>query len=316
MAIIERQSGEADIRAAIGKYREAIRIDPGYALAHWGAGNAYENLYYHQKEKDPAVLDKMYFHFNKASEIDPNFAETNLGLGWYHFNRGDNRRAHASFKKALALEPGKAIVNRDAGAFLMSVGLYRQAIPRLVRAAGLSPRDTLPLDQIAQSWMYLGECEKALRYVEKAIDIDGLDEDAWRMRPILLILTGRLDEADRAIGTLEEHGWDPDRIPFLRELVAALRADRGPGHVLENGAPGIAPGGTYAFLALGLKDEAIANIRAGIDRGFANGMYLYSYPSLAKNPFYRAIRDDPRFRAILKSQKDAYIRELKPLEKL
>jgi len=316
MAIIERQNKEEDIRTAIGKYEEAILIDPGYALAYWGAGNAYENLYFEQKEKDPAVLDKMYFYFNKASEIDPTFAETNLGLGWYHFNKGDNPRAYASFKKALALESGKAVVNRDAGAFLMSIGLYRQAIRRLSRAADLSPRDTLPLDQIAQSWMYLGECEEALRYVEKAIDINRLDPDAWRMCPILLMLTGRLDEAGRAIETLEERGIDADRTPYLRELIMALRSDRDQAYVFKNGKPGIAPGGTYAFLLLGLKDAAIANIQAGIDRGFENGMYLYSYPSLVKNPLYKTIRDDPRFQTILKKQKDAYIRELKPLEKL
>ena len=78
----------------------------------------------------------------------------------------------------------------------------------------------------------------------------------------------------------------------------------------------MAPHGTYVYLLLGMKDEAVANIQAGIDLGFWHGMYLNSYPSLARNPWFKGLRSDPRFQAILKRQKEIYLRELKPLEKL
>jgi hypothetical protein len=65
-----------------------------------------------------------------------------------------------------------------------------------------------------------------------------------------------------------------------------------------------------------MKDEALANINEGVERGFYDGMYLYSFPSLAKNPWYKALRGDPRFEAILKRQKELYDKELKIFEKL
>jgi hypothetical protein len=65
-----------------------------------------------------------------------------------------------------------------------------------------------------------------------------------------------------------------------------------------------------------MKDEALGCIKAGIDRGFWNGMYYFSYPSLIKNPMLKELQGDPRFQDILKTQKDLYEKALKPFEKL
>jgi tetratricopeptide (TPR) repeat protein len=258
----------------------------------------------------------MYDHLNKASQLDPSFAETNLGHGWYYFNKGDNGRAFESFRKALKLEPDGYIVNRDAGAFLRSIGLYKQAIPYLTRAADLSPRDPLPLTQIAQCWLFLGQCEKALLYSRKALTLREDDPDSCRIHTMLLLLTGEFDEADRQIRALERFKLDEKRLPYLREVLTALRDGRGKPHRFEAGEPAMTPQGTYIYLSFDMRDEALANIRTGIEKGFAGGMYLYSYPSLIRNPRYEDLRADPRFQEILKRQKELYDKELKAFEKL
>ncbi len=317
MALIERHNDDADIREAIGKYLRAIEIDPNYALAYWGAGNAYENLYYYNTENnDKAVLEKMYEYFHRASELDPSFAETNLGLGWYYFNKGDNPRAYEFFKKALELEPQKYIVRRDAGAFLRSIGLYEQGIRHLEKAVELSPRDSQPVVQLAQSWLFLGRSEEALRYARQAVVLDPTDQDAGLMLALLLMVTKKLDEADSQINNLEKIGYAVERLRALRKLTGRLRDDRSRATPFTDDKPSVFPHGTYVYLLLGMKDAAIANIRAGIDLGFWRGMYLYSYPSLVENPWFKELRHDPRFQAVLRQQKEIYLRELKPLEKL
>jgi tetratricopeptide (TPR) repeat protein len=67
----------------------------------------------------------------------------------------------------------------------------------------LSPRDPLPLAQIAQSWYYLGYFRKALKYAEKALDLKKDNQDVYGIDIGLLTLTGRLDEAERAISNLQ-----------------------------------------------------------------------------------------------------------------
>jgi tetratricopeptide (TPR) repeat protein len=318
MRVEEESDSEDDIQRAIGLFRRAIEIDPDYALAYWGLGYAYESLYYSRREnKDPDALEKMYEYFNKASRLDPSFTETNIGLGWYFFNKGDNAKAFESFRKALELEPDGYIINRDSGAFLRSIGLYRQAIPYLKRSAKLSPKDTLPLVQIAQCWLYLGQCEKALAWTRRALDIREDDPVASVMHASALVLAGRLDEAARQIKAMERFDFRLERLPFLREVAEALsEGGRNKPHSFGGERPALSPQGTYVYLLFGMKDEALANINEGVERGFYDGMYLYSYPSLVKNPRYQDLRGDPRFEAILKRQKELYDKELKIFEKL
>ncbi len=136
------------------------------------------------------------------------------------------------------------------------------------------------------------------------------------MHALLLAMTGQLEDASREIGSLENIGIASGRLKSLRELLEVLTGGRDKADALRNSKPSLAPQGTYAYLLLDMKEEAVANIQAGIDVGFLNGMYHYSYPSLVKNPWYKPLRDDPRFQDILKKQKAAYLRELKPLENL
>jgi tetratricopeptide (TPR) repeat protein len=317
MSLLDEGERTPGVESAIKTLQRAVEIDPNYALGHWGLGYAYENLYYDpEKGKNPDDLEKMYEHLNRASQLDPSFAETNLGLGWYFFNKADNPRAFEYFRKALALEPENYLVRRDSGAFLRSLGLYKQALPFLERAAKLAPRDPLPLAQIAQCWIFLGNCEKALAYTKRALALRESYDDANLMHTALLTLTGRFDEADRQINAMERFDFHNKRLPFLREALAALREGRGKPYAFFTDKPSVSPQGTYLYLCFDMKEEALANIAKGIDAGFLNGMYLYSYPSLVKNPWYKVLRDDPRFREILGRQKERYDKALKPFEKL
>ncbi len=215
MSLLDEGEKTRGIESAIKTLQRAVEIDPDYALGHWGLGYAYENLYYDQeKGKNPDDLEKMYEHLNRASQLDPSFAETNLGLGWYFFNKTDNPRAFGYFQKALALEPDNYLVRRDSGAFLRSLGLYKQALPFLERAAKLAPRDPLTLAQIAQCWLFLGDCEKALAYTKRALALRESYDDANLMHTTLLTLTGRFDEADRQINAMERFDFHNQEAPL------------------------------------------------------------------------------------------------------
>ena len=317
MSVLNDETNVSDVERAIRTLQRAVAIDPDYALGHWALGYAYENLYYDpEKGKNPDDLEKMYEHLNRASQLDPSFAETNLGLGWYFFNKTDNVRAFEYFRKAMKLEPDNSLIIRDSGAFLRSIGLYKQALPFFQRAAKLNPRDPLPLTQIAQCWLFLGNCEKALAYTKRALALRESYDDANLMHTTLLTLTGRFDEADRQINAMERFDFHNKRLPFLREALAALREGRGKPYAFFTDKPSVSPQGTYLYLCFDMKEEALANIEKGIDAGFLNGMYLYSYPSLVKNPWYKVLRDDPRFQEILRRQKEQYDNALKLFEKL
>lgn len=69
---------------------------------------------------------------------------------------------------------------------------------------------------------------------------------------------------------------------------------------------------TSIYSLLGMKDEAIENINIGIEEGFKKiKEYMYSYPYLKNNPCYDNLRDDPRFKEIVRRQKKEYDEKLK-----
>lgn len=304
---------------AVEKYKQALTLDPDYALALWALGNAYEARFNNtpRERRDPEDLKVMCEYYYQAYAKNPNSPETNVGLGWAHFNRGEFPMAFEFFKNALRLEPGSAVVNLDVGAFLRSIGLYKQALPHLSRAARLVPQDPGPLLQASQCLMALGRFDEAADQSGLGVARDPNDIGSRYLHAVQLVLAGRPVEAEKEIAGIR--GIDPGfkNLPVIAALLAAARGEKERALALRGDAEILTLPGTCFYLRLGMKDEALANIEAGIAKGFeAGGTYLYPYPSLAESPCFNVLRGDPRFQDILKRQKDRYLKELKKFEDL
>ena len=301
----------------VGKYERALALDPDYALALWALGNAYESRYNTTPRalRDPLDVDRMCAYYQQAIDKNPNSPETNVGLGWANYNRGDFTKSFEFFARALRLEPGNAVVNLDVGAFLRSVGLYRQAIPHLERAAGLMPQDPGPLTQIANCLTALGRFEEAAAKSAQAVARNPNDIRARHLRAVQLALAGRLDEAAVEIEAIRRIKADFLYLSITEALITAARGEKEKALALKGETESLAIQGTCFYILIGMPDEALANIEAGIERGFETaGDYLYSYPSLVGNPAFKSLRDLPRFKEILKKQRDRYRKELEPFE--
>jgi len=303
----------------VGNYERALDLDPDYALALWALGNAYESRHNTTRPElqDPRDVDRMCEYYQLAFDKNPNSPETNVGLGWANYNRGDFTKSFEFFARAIRLEPGNAVVNLDVGAFLRSVGLYRQAIPHLERAAELMPQDPEPVSQISQCLSALGRFEEAAAKSALAVARNPNVIRVRHLRAVQLALAGHLDEAVVEIEAIRRIKPDYINLPFSEALVAAARGEREKALALKGKTDSLAIQGTCFYLLLGLTEEALANIEAGIEKGFeAASDYLYSYPSLVGNPAFESLRDLPRFQEILKRQKVRYQKELKRHENL
>jgi serine/threonine-protein kinase len=305
--------------AALAKYDQALAHDPGFALALWAKGNAYEARYNTSPQdlRDPRDVDRMCDYFSQAYARNPYSPETSIGLGWANFNRGDIAKSFEFFEKALALEPESAVVQLDAGAFLRSVGLYRQAIPHLAHAARLAPDDPEPVSQLANCLAALGRFEEAAARSVKAVALNPNDLRARLAHTLHLVLAGRPEDGAAEVEAMRRIRPDHRYLPFAEGLLAATRGDRERALALKGGTEFLTIPGTCFYLLLGMTGEALDNIEAGIAQGFAaGGDYLYSYPSLKANPAFAPLRGLARFRDIVARQKARYLKELKRLEDL
>lgn len=287
-------------------FDRAIILDSEYALAYWGKGAALEA--YYVKKKNSKDLELMLEHYEKAYELNPELAETNLALGWAYFYKEDLHRASESFKRALDIEPENALVDCDVGVFLASIGLYSSAIEYYVKASQVEPNYIRIYDLSSPCHWYIGEFEKGIEKITKAIELEPNSPDLYFDYAKHLIMLKEYDKAEKQIAIAAGLLPDSSEEKYVRALLFALRGEKEKSlQMIEEAEFSYQYCITCAYAILGMKDEAILNIQMGIEVGFEKVQhYLYSYLLLENNPCFDKLRDDPRFEKILNGRKNIY----------
>jgi tetratricopeptide (TPR) repeat protein len=152
--------------------------------------------------------------------------------------------------------------------------------------------------------MYVGDYYKADECFQKALDIDPNHTELLSRYAHLFILRNNFKEAEKILEKAEkideEDYW---RVRHARGLLFAIKGEKEEAlKLLEEKSYSYFA--TSAYSLLGMNDEAIRNIREGIEEGSKIlNVYLYPYPFLVNNPFYDNLRSDSRFEEILKKEK-------------
>ena len=239
-------------------------------------------------------------------------------MGWAYFYKEELDKAAAYFERALEIEPESALINADVGAFLGSIGLFPSANKFHTKVRQLEQSYLRGFELGASCYWYLGEFEQGLEWITKAIELEKNDPSLYLEHARYLIMMKEFDRAEEEL--LKAVSIQPD-LPLLAYHQAFLFAAQGEKEKALKLVEGAERPHQYcitcAYSLLGMKDEAIKNIRLGIDVGFEEFQhYLYSYLLLEKNPCFDNLRDDPRFIKILNERKaihDQRLREVRVL---
>jgi serine/threonine protein kinase/Tfp pilus assembly protein PilF len=313
MLIVEMQDTYPDVQewfdSATRMFKNAINLDPDYALAYWGLGAAYE-AYYIETGVDIELV-RTIDHFEKAYELDPNLAETNLGSGWAHFYREDLGRAHLRFKRALELNPTSPLINCDVGSFLASIGLFYRAIDYYSLSMQMDPGYLRAYVLNAKCHWYVGEFETGARILERALEFERDDFYVRLEYANHLIMLGKYGESEEELAVVDN--MKPGLSGLHLALLSAIRGER------ERALAFIQKtkyphhyNATCVYSLLGMYNEAIENIKKGIEIGFEEDhRYLYSFLILQNHPCYVNLHNDSRFIEIANEEKKKYERRLK-----
>jgi TolB-like protein len=135
------QQSARDNQAAIDGYAEAIRLDPGYALAYADRSNALAGyaLYWATGPEVRDYLTKAQIDARKAIALAPDLALAHLALASTLARSLDFRGASEEYQRALALEPGNARVLAEYGGFAADMNKTDAALKALERAVVLDP---------------------------------------------------------------------------------------------------------------------------------------------------------------------------------
>ena len=179
---------ESNFAAADSYYRQAVALDPDFALAH--ANRAYYQMDRHwlaQKLTD-GELSEVKDSINRALALKPDLPEAHLALGYYHywgFRRYDD--ANAEFQQTLKFAPNNVLALEGLAFIARRTGQFAQAIAYLERALRVSPRDADTIGELGVTLAILRRYAEADRQLSLALSLDLND-----VGPRSVLITTRL----------------------------------------------------------------------------------------------------------------------------
>jgi TolB-like protein len=155
------------LRKSIEYYKQAIELDPTYALAYSGLADTYIMLddfedVNRQVDAKQAAL--------KAVSLDETLAEPHATLGWVAFGlEYDHETSEKEFRRAIELNPNYATAHQWYALYLVAHGRFDEAFEQIGIAKDLDPVSLIIMT--AAGWLYhfagrydesIGECLKVL----------------------------------------------------------------------------------------------------------------------------------------------------------
>ncbi|MDE2359794.1 MAG: TIR domain-containing protein [Betaproteobacteria bacterium] len=190
--LVDRHTRE-DTAKAIGYLKQALALDPDFALAWAELGRAYGN---------------------------------EAGSGWAPVAEG-HARARKTVARALALEPDLAEAHAQMGFIQMQQDWdWRGAEVSMHRALELAPGDAVMLRGAGMLAMNLGRLDEAIALYHQALAQDPLSAAAYHNLGLALYAADRLAEAEAALGQVLELA--PQQ-PIARALLSLVLLAQGRG---------------------------------------------------------------------------------------
>jgi TolB-like protein/Flp pilus assembly protein TadD len=263
---------KTDIKFARQMFRQAINLDPEFALAWAGCADCYSlmNMY-----EDP--LDKYRIEARKASkkalELDPKLAEAHASRGLALLVSEDFAEAEAEFTTALELNSRLFQAYYYYGRARFHQGDLEGAAELFAKAAEVDPADYQSrclrvqiLRGIGRADEVVDEAREAVQVIEKHLEWNPDDARAYHLGAGSLIIIGELERAKRWLKRALE--MDPDDSVLLYNVACN-------------------------FATIGEVDQALDYLEQAIQHGVVHAAWMRNDADL------EPLRSHPRYEALL-----------------
>ncbi|HXI33973.1 MAG TPA: tetratricopeptide repeat protein [Gemmatimonadales bacterium] len=256
-------------------FAEAVKSDPGFALAHAGRADCHAMLYSywdssadHLREADTASA--------RAVELDGARAEIRVSRGLALSLNKRVDEAEREFARALELNPTSFDACYFRARSCRGAGHMEEAVAWFERAGALRPDDYATPALLATAYVSLGRTDDAMAVKRRALDI----------------MEGHL-----------KANPDDERALYLGATCLTSLGDKGRAREWAKRAVAMEPDDSAvlynvacAYSLLGLKDSAIDCLERAVQNGFGHWEWIQHDSDL--DP----LRDQPRFQALVQRQ--------------
>ncbi len=287
---------------AIEYFRQAIQLDPTYALGYSGLADCHFIIAQWGFEDPSANFQKAETFVTKALGLDEKLAEAHTTLaGVLQYFEYDQARAEEEFRRAIDLRPSYATAHQWYHLFLSGQERWEEAYAEITRALDQDPLSLIINDNLAYFFLVRKEYDRAIEILKKVLEMKPDFLDAHRVLLDVQLLTSKYDEAWQEavmISKLSNGSTDGKGAQALvyakmgkaeeaRRLLAELeKRPRGEGNVHPSSIGLI-------FFMLGEMDRGFEWLEKAYEE---RDGYL---PLLKTSPYLDPIRSDPRYHSLL-----------------
>jgi len=177
---------EGKHQEAIESFKQAIRINPDHANAHYNLGTAYDEL---GKYEDAIVS------YKQALMINPDDASTHYNLGLAYYNLGKYEEAIESYKQAIRIDPDYADAHNNLGFAYQKSGKYQEEIESYKQALKIDPDDASVHNNLGYAYYDSGKYQEAIEAYKQVLRIDPDYVKAHGNLGLAYLKSGKYEEA-------------------------------------------------------------------------------------------------------------------------
>jgi len=281
----------------IEHFKQAIELDPGYALAFAGLADSYNILASYSALAPREAFPLAKNAASRALELDDKLAEAHTSLAFAKFGYDwDWAGAEREFKQAIHLNPRYSYVYSFYSVLLAALGRFDEALAHANYAQEVDPL-SLPINTNVGWILYLTRrYDEAIRQYEKTIDLDDGFALAHRRLAQTYQQIQRYNRADAEYR--KAAALSPDDLELLTargHFYATVGDVKRVNEILKQlelfAKTRYVPSYLVARIYLGLLeiDRVFELLEKALDERYGYLAYLYV------EPMFDLVRDDPRF---------------------
>jgi len=204
------------VEDVIQSYKEAVKLDPNFALA-WAYLSSVQSSSYWTYDPKPERLAAAREALDRALALDPNLPEVHLALGNYRsYGQRDYTGALAEFQQAEQGLPNNADVMKAIAAVQRRLEHWDEAIARGSRAIELDPRNPDGYIQLAITYRRLRRFPEVLATLDRVLAFEPTNGFVLDMKTHVLWATGDLQAVEPLLA-------NPATYSYLRGMQALFK---------------------------------------------------------------------------------------------
>jgi TolB-like protein/Flp pilus assembly protein TadD len=203
-----RGAGASDDRPAQKYFREAVRLDPKFALG-WALLSWFDAASYRATSLPPtaALREEARQSAETALTLQPNLGEAILARGQYYYAcLRDYDTALRYFEQARQLLPNSSLILESLAYLERRRGHWDRSESYFNEAERLDPRNVHLLSQHAVTYVGLRRFPEALRKCDQVLDITPDDVDTLALKAAIAQAEGDLPRAAALLAPLHPNG--------------------------------------------------------------------------------------------------------------